>query len=99
MTQVSTYSLEKLYLLFYTLSTIVFIILLKVKEQSFDNVGMSFLLSTSVKWFLFLNFETILKSNTAENTLEKMNFFVIFMLFLAIETILTIRILNGNKCI
>jgi hypothetical protein len=42
------YSLEKLYLLFYTLSTIVFIILLKVKEQSFDN-GMSFLLSTSVK--------------------------------------------------
>jgi hypothetical protein len=41
------YSLEKLYLLFYTLSTIVFIIL-KVKEQSFDNVGMSFL-STSVK--------------------------------------------------
>jgi hypothetical protein len=36
------YSLEKLYLLFYTLSTIVFIILLKVKEQSFDNVGMSF---------------------------------------------------------
>jgi hypothetical protein len=92
------YSLEKLYLLFYTLSTIVFIILLKVKEQSFDNVGMSFLLSTSVKMiFCFLILKPILKSNTAENTLEKMNFFVIFMLFLAIETILTIRILNEKQ--
>jgi hypothetical protein len=47
--------------------------------------------------FLFLILKPILKSNTAENTLEKMNFFVIFMLFLAIETILTIRILNEKQ--
>jgi hypothetical protein len=92
------YSLEKLYLLFYTLSTIVFLIVLQVKKRSFDNVGMSFLLSTSVKMiFCFLILKPILKTSSAENTLEKMNFFVIFMLFLAIETILTIRILNEKQ--
>tara|TARA_R110000868_G_scaffold346234_2_gene607283 strand:- start:223 stop:615 length:393 start_codon:yes stop_codon:yes gene_type:complete len=92
------YSLEKLYLLFYVLSIIVFTILLKVKEKSFDNVGMSFLLSTSVKMiFCFLILKPLLKSTASENTLEKTNFFVIFILFLAIETILTIRLLNEKQ--
>ena len=92
------YTLERLYLLFYILSLIVFIILLKVKEKSFDNIGMSFLLSTSVKMiFCFLLLKPILKTATEENTLEKMNFFVVFILFLAIETILTIRLLNEKQ--
>jgi hypothetical protein len=92
------YALETLYAVFYVLSLIVFIILLKVKEKSFDNVGMSFLLSTSVKMiFCFLLLKPILKNASGENTLEKMNFFVIFMLFLAIETILTIRLLNEKQ--
>jgi len=92
------YSLEKLYLVFYVLSIIVFTILLKVKEKSFDNVGMSFLLSTSVKMiFCFLILKPLLKSTASENTLEKTNFFVIFILFLAIETILTIRLLNEKQ--
>jgi uncharacterized membrane protein len=92
------YRLEKLYLFFYILSLSVFIILLKVKEKSFDNVGMSFLLSTSVKMiFCFLLLKPILKTATQENTLEKMNFFVVFILFLAIETILTIRLLNEKQ--
>lgn len=43
------YSIEVLYLLFSVLSVIVLAVLLKVKEQSFDNIGMSFLLSTSIK--------------------------------------------------
>lgn len=92
------YSLEKLYAVFYVLSLIVFIILLKVKEKSFDTVGMSFLLSTSVKMiFCFLLLKPILKNASPENTLEKMNFFVVFILFLAIETILTIRLLNEKQ--
>tara|TARA_R110002126_G_scaffold31443_1_gene101229 strand:- start:2936 stop:3328 length:393 start_codon:yes stop_codon:yes gene_type:complete len=92
------YSLEKLYLFFYVLSLIVFLILLKVKEKSFDNVGMSFLLSTSVKMiFCFILLKPILNSAAEKNTLEKMNFFVVFILFLAIETILTIRILNEKQ--
>lgn len=92
------YSLEKLYLFFSGLSVVVFIILLKVKERSFDNVGMSFLLSTSVKMiFCFLILKPILKTVNDENTIEKMNFFVLFILFLAIETVLTIRILNEKR--
>lgn len=92
------YSIETLYLLFLGMSTLVFIVLLKVKERSFDNVGMSFLLGTSVKMvFCYLILKPILRINTYENSLEKVNFFVIFVLFLTIETVLTIRILNKKQ--
>ncbi|MFV8374190.1 hypothetical protein [Flavobacterium sp. LB1P62] len=92
------YSLETLYLLFLGLSTIVFIVLLKVRARSFDNVGMSFLLSTSVKMiFCYLILRPLLQVSTQNNTIERKNFFMMFILFLAIETILTIRILNEKQ--
>lgn len=92
------YSIEMLYLLFLGMSTVVFIILLKVKQRNFDNVGMSFLLSTSVKMvFCYLILKPILRLNTHDNSLEKFNFFGIFVLFLTIETVLTIRILNKKQ--
>lgn len=92
------YSIETLYLLFLGLSTIVFIVLLKVKERSFDNVGMSFLLGTSIKMvFCYLILRPLLQVSTQNNMIEKKNFFVMFILFLAIETILTIRILNEKQ--
>ena len=89
------YSIETLYVFFLSLSTIVFIVLLKVKERSFDNVGMSFLVSTSIKMvFCYILLKPILQFNNYDNKIEKINFFVMFILFLAIETVLTIRILN-----
>lgn len=92
------YSIEMLYLLFLGMSTVIFIILLKVKQRNFDNVGMSFLLSTSVKMiFCYLILKPILRLNTHDNSLEKFNFFGIFVLFLTIETVLTIRILNKKQ--
>lgn len=92
------YSLETLYLLFFGLSVLVFIVLLKVKERSFDNIGMSFLLGTSVKMiFCYLILKPILQTDSYDNTLEKINFFGMFVLFLAIETVLTIRILNEKQ--
>ncbi|MBP6182948.1 hypothetical protein [Flavobacterium sp.] len=92
------YSLEILYLLFLGLSTIVFIVLLKVKERSFDNIGMSFLLSTSVKMiFCYIILRPLLQVSSHNITIEKKNFFMIFILFLAIETVLTIRILNEKQ--
>jgi hypothetical protein len=92
------YSLETLYILFLGLSTLVFIVLLKVKERSFDNVGMSFLLATSVKMvFCYLILRPILQASNHNNTIEKRNFLVMFILFLAIETIVTIRILNEKQ--
>lgn len=92
------YSVEFLYLFFYVLSCVVFIILIKVKERSFDNVGMSFLLSTTVKMiFCYLILKPILQIKSYDNTIEKINFFMTFALFLAIETVLTIRILNEKQ--
>lgn len=93
-----SYSIEFLYFFYYGLSVVVFIVLIKVKERSFDNVGMSFLLSTSIKMiFCYLILKPILQVKIHDNTMEKMNFFVIFVLFLAIETLLTIRILNEKQ--
>lgn len=92
------YSLETLYLFFLGLSILVFIVLLKVKERSFDNVGMSFLLSTSIKMiFCYLILRPLLQVSAQNNALEKKNFFIMFILFLAIETVLTIRLLNEKQ--
>ena len=92
------YSIETLYLLFLALSILVFIALLKVKERSFDNVGMSFLLGTSIKMvFCYLILRPLLQVSNQNIAIEKKNFFVMFILFLAIETILTIRILNEKQ--
>ena len=92
------YSIETLYLLFLGLSIMVFVVLLKVKERSFDNVGMSFLLSTSIKMIVcYLILKHILQVTIQNNAIEKKNFFMMFILFLAIETILTIRILNEKQ--
>ena len=39
----------------------------------------------------------ILSLNLPKTPIEKMNFFIIFIYFLTIETVVTIRILNNNK--
>ncbi len=96
----SSFSLfdRSIYLLFSVLSVIVFVVLLKVKEQSFDNVGMSFLLSTCIKMVVcYLILRPVLQASGENSSIEKKNFFAMFILFLAMETILTIRILNKNQ--
>jgi hypothetical protein len=89
------YSLEVLYLFFFLLSTVIFKILLIVKEKSFDNVGMSFLLATTVKLiFCYLIVRPLLHVTKPNNPIERVNFFVLFIIFLAIETLFTIRLVN-----
>lgn len=92
------YSLEVLYLFFFLLSTVIFKILLKVKEKSFDNVGMSFLLATSVKMiFCYLIVRPLLHVPKPNSPVERVNFFVLFIVFLAIETLFTIRLVNEKE--
>jgi hypothetical protein len=92
------YPLETVYLFFATLSILIVYTLLIVKEKSFDNVGMVFLLITSVKMvFCYLFIMPTMHVVTANYAIEKINFFVLFILFLAIETIVTIRILNNKQ--
>jgi len=92
------YSLETLYLFFSTLSAIIFKVLLIVKEKSFDNFGMSFLLATSIKMvFCYLILRPILQIHNTENAAEKINFLLMFIVFLTIETLFTIRLVNEKQ--
>lgn len=92
------YSLEVLYLFFFFLSAIIFKILLKVKQKSFDNVGMSFLLATSIKMiFCYLIVRPLLHLPTPNDPIERINFFCLFVVFLTIETLFTIRLVNEKE--
>ncbi len=91
------YSIPMLYLFFYVCSLIILFILIKVNENNINNVGYTYLLVTCIKMgiaYFFLR--PILNSSAAYHSEEKTNFFIIFLLFLAIETVITIRILNKN---
>lgn len=91
------YSIPLLYGLFSIFSLLIVGVLNKVKERNIDNVGYTFLLLTSIKLVVaYLLIHPILKSSLHQTPLEKINFFIIFIYFLAIETILTIRILNNK---
>lgn len=92
------YSLEQLYAIFFILSVIIIAILLKIKERNFDQLGMSFLLLTSSKLVLYyLLLKPILDSKQYNVRTEKMNFFILFIIFLTIETVVTIRILSKKQ--
>jgi len=96
--EVFHYSLETLYLFFFALSAIIFKVILTIKERSFDNVGMSFLLATSIKMvFCYVILRPILQIPKGENPTEKINFFILFIVFLTIETLFTIRLVNEKQ--
>lgn len=91
------YPLENLYLVFFIFSIVILGILLIVKQKSLDHVGMTFLLITSIKMGVSFFIGRPIVSGANQNHVEKINFFVIFILFLIIETVITIRLLNkGN---
>lgn len=93
-----TYTLMELYVYFAFFTLLIVFVLLWVKTKSFDNVGMSFLLATSIKMiFCYLILRPVLRLSGPENTLEKINFFGVFILFLVIETIFTIYLVNEKK--
>jgi len=92
------FSIETIYEFFFTCSIIIMFILIMVKEKSIDNVGYTFLLVTCVKIAVsFIVLSPILQSRNPNVSIEKLNFFFIFALFLTIETIVTARILNNKQ--
>lgn len=92
------FSIETIYEFFFTCSIIIVFILIIVKEKSIDNVGYTFLLVTCVKIAVsFVVLSPILQSRNPNVSIEKLNFFFIFALFLTIETIVTARILNNKQ--
>ena len=92
------YSVVSLYIIFFIFSLVIMTLLLFVRAKNLDYVGYAFLITTSAKmggaYFLF---RPILAVTTREVSVEKASFFVVFICFLTIETLLTIRILNNKQ--
>ncbi|MFH7011578.1 hypothetical protein ACHRV5_06860 [Flavobacterium sp. FlaQc-52] len=97
-TQNFFYSLEFLYLIFFGLATLLYGILLIVKNKNFEIVGMVFLFGTFAQMLLgYLILRPILANKSEEVMMEKISFFITFILFLLFETFLTIRLLNEKQ--
>lgn len=92
------FPIEVIYIFFLLCSTVIIFILIKVREKSIDNVGYTFLLITFIKMGIsYAVLYPILHSGNINANTEKINFFFVFSLFLTIETIVTIRILNNKQ--
>lgn len=92
------FSLETLYGFFLTCSVLIVFALIKVKEKNIDSVGFGFIWATLIKMGLsYAVLSIITQSGNLNVRLEKINFFLIFALFLTIETVITIRFLNNKQ--
>ena len=92
------FPIEIVYGFFFTCSIVILLILIKVKTRNIDYVGYTFLLVTFIKMALsYAVLWPILHSGNPNLRIEKINFFIIFALFLAIETTVTIRLLNNKN--
>lgn len=92
------YSLEMLYAFFGVCSLLIVSALKIIRAKSIHNVGFAYLLLTTVKMgiaYFFLR--PILSFDLPKTAVEKMSFLIIFMYFLALETLVTIRILNNKQ--
>ena len=92
------FSIEMVDGFFFICSLVILFILVKVKTKSIDYVGYTFILVTFVKMALsYAVLSPILHSGNPNMKIERINFFIIFALFLTIETIVTIRLLNSKN--
>jgi len=92
------FPIEVIYGFFFICSLIIILIIIKVNEKNINNVGYTFLLVTCLKMGIsYLVLSPILNSGSPNVRTEKIDFFIIFALFLTIETILTVRILNNKQ--
>lgn len=92
------YSLITLYSFFAVCAFLITMTSILIKHVTIDMVGQGFLLTTFIKMFIcFGVFYPKLNQETSNNGTELANFIVVFLLFLAMETYITIRILNNKQ--
>ena len=91
------FSLEQIFMSFGILAIIVLLVLHIVEKKNKDIVGMVFLIASSIQiGVLYFIFRKVISSSNL-NTIERINFFVLFFLFLTFETLITIRLLNKKQ--
>ena len=92
------FSLIEIYLFFTISSIIIVTTLIFVQKKNLDIVGYFYLILTMVKMGIAYFFLHQINQHTHDFlSYEKKSFFVSFILFLAIETLITIRLLNKNQ--
>ena len=92
--KLEVYTLLNLYYIFGLFSVLIITTLNIVKQKNIDIVGMLFLLLTTVKMICCF---ILGRAVTNASTIEKYNFFGLFIVFLILETVITIRILNNKE--
>ena len=91
------FSLEQIFTSFATLAIIVLFVVHATEKKNKDIVGMVFLVATSIQiGILYFIFRNVISSDNI-NTIERINFFVLFFLFLTFETLITIQLLNKKQ--
>ena len=92
------FPIEFIYAFFCLCSIIILWILITVKSKNIDNVGSVFILATGIKIPVsYTVLSPIIHSGNLNMKVERIDFFIIFILFLTIETVVTIRILNNKQ--
>lgn len=91
------HSLETIYITICSFTVAILVTLLIVNSRNKDIVGLTFLLITSTKAGVLLFVFSDIVASSNKNTVERINFFTVFILFLAIETLITIRLLNKKQ--
>lgn len=91
------YPLPLIYLFFLGLSITIIAILIKIGKKNQEQIGYAFLFLTAAKMALSYVLARAIITKTGGNPTEKINFFVIFILFLAIEAYYTARLLNNKQ--
>ncbi|MBN9285331.1 MULTISPECIES: hypothetical protein [unclassified Flavobacterium] len=89
------YPVYTVYLFFFILSLVLLFILIKINETKPEQLGFVFLVLISIKFALsYIFLLPVLQDNTESTYMEKINFFMIFIAFLAVEVVLASRLLN-----
>lgn len=88
------YPLPVTYIFFFICSVIIIEILVFISGKNKEQLGYAFLFLTGGKMALCYAFARPIINKATENSTEKINFFVIFILFLIIEAYYTARLLN-----
>lgn len=90
------YPLYVTYFIFLSLTLIILAVLVYVAAKKKEQLGYAFLFLTAVKMAISYVLVLPILEKTIEGNTEKTNFFIIFILFLAIEAYYTARLLNNK---
>jgi hypothetical protein len=91
------FSLEKVFLFFTVSMVLISIVSQIVYTKNKDIVGLVFMSTTSIKVILtYLVFKSVISTDNQNHT-ERIYFFCLFLFYLALETISTIRLLNKKQ--